>query len=71
MTTQGLLDAAMVLLVEARSRDEVAQTRVGKVGALDDAGRRRLGVAITATHTVLEPPSLPTDELRKMGLWWD
>jgi hypothetical protein len=24
-----------------------------------------------AAHTILEPPSMPTDEPRSIGLWWD
>lgn len=63
---QGLVDAALGVLVEARGR---AAKGVGEL--LDTDAKRRLDVAITATHTVLEPPSLPTDELRAMGLWWE
>ncbi len=56
-SVEGLVDAALVILVEARERAELQGVE------------RRLNVAITACHTVLEPPSMPTDELRAMGLY--
>ena len=62
----GLVDAALALLVEARRRNEEFTHP-----PLDSEDNRRLGVAISAAHTVLEPPSMGTPELRAMGLWWE
>lgn len=61
-----MADAGLSCLVEGRRR---AQEGIGE--PLDADAQRRLEVAITAAHTVCEPPSAPTDELRAMGLWWD
>lgn len=63
----GLVDAALTILVEARRR--ASEGRIGE--AMEADTLRRLNVAITAAHTVIEPPSMPTDELRAMGLWWE
>lgn len=65
--TEGLVDAALTLLVEARRRDEDMPQFEG----LSEDQVRRLNVAITAAHTVLEEPTMPTPELRAMGLWWE
>lgn len=63
----AMVNAALTLLVSARKLDE--GEAAADLPLLDEAGRRRLGVAITAAHTVIEPPSMPTDELRAMNLW--
>lgn len=65
----GLVDAALTILVEARRRSEENQGT--RRPFLDADARRRLDVAIAAAHTVVEPPTLPTDGLRAMGLWWE
>lgn len=66
---KALVDAAIGCLVEARRRN--ADLDSADVARLSEDDERRMGVAITAAHTVIEPPSMPSDELRAMGLWWD
>lgn len=63
----GLVDAGLTCLVEARRRD----AEYPEETKLDGDAKRRLNVAITAAHTVVEEPAAPTDELRAMGLWWE
>lgn len=67
---KGLVDAALGILVEARRRANEVET-MPEANGLDAPALRRLNVAITAAHTVLEPPSMATYELRSMGLWWE
>ena len=71
---EGLVEGALTLLVEARristEARRISTEALNDDSTFDDDAQRRLGVAITATHTVLEAPLIPTDELRAMGLWW-
>lgn len=62
-----LVMTALAILVEARLR--ATSGAPDSPPFFDGAAEHRLGVAITAAHTVLESPSTPTDELRAMDLW--